>query len=316
MKKTWIAAWAELALLLAGELACAVQFQKYWIFALILAAAAGLQGTLIFFLHRQQKMMDFLILEKKRRTGKQAVLWDEEENEKLEIAKKRVELFTLQSQINPHFLYNTLDSIRGRALVDGQKEIASMTEVLSKFFRYCISRSESLVKIREELNHVNDYYYIQKYRFEDRFDMEVEVESDEIYDYYIPKMTLQPLVENAMVHGLEKVNRKGMVRLSLFMTEQKIIIVVSDDGAGMRPEQLEELNQRMRQMLYVGSAKGGRHNSIAVTNVNARIRITFGEEYGIHYRSLENQGTEAIVRIPKIDDFSRNRYEDELGSER
>lgn len=314
MNKTWMMAWIELIILMLCELACIVQFQKYWILGLILLVGVILQGVHIFLLREQKKMLDFLILEKKRKTGKNAIFWNEGETEKLEIAKKRVELFTLQSQINPHFLYNTLDSIRGKALLDGQKEIASMTEVLSKFFRYCISRSESLVKIKEELNHINDYYYIQKYRFEDRFDMEIEVESEEIYDYYIPKMTLQPLVENAMIHGLEKVNRKGMLLLRLIMTEQTIVITVSDDGVGMSPEKLEKLNQRMNQMLFVSSGKGGKHNSIAVTNVNARIKITFGEEYGIHYRSLENQGTDAIVRIPKIDDFSRNKYEDELGN--
>lgn len=307
MKKTIIFAWAELAALAIGMLLP----RRHGLLVLIFLPAAILQGVHIFYLYQQQKVMEFLIQEKKRKSGKQAVLWDQEEADKLTAAKKRVELYTLQSQINPHFLYNTLDSIRSRALLDGQKEIAAMTEILSRFFRYCISHTESLVKIREELNHIRDYYYIQKYRFEDRFEMEINLESGEIYDYYIPKMTLQPLVENAMIHGLEKVNRKGILGLRLFMTEKKIVIIVSDNGAGMDMAQLSKLNERMARGLYTGSKKGN-HTSIAVANVNARIKITFGEEYGIHYQSLENEGTDAIVTIPRIDDFVRNKYEEGL----
>lgn len=268
-------------------------------------------GALGYKCWKKDRMLNYVIQEKKNKAGKRVALWDEEENEKLQLVKKRVELYTLQSQINPHFLYNTLDCIRSKALLDGQKEIASMTEILSKFFRYCISNDESLVKIREELNHINDYYYIQKYRFEDRFDMEVFIEDEEVLDYYIPKMTLQPLVENAMIHGLEKVNRKGHLELRVNVAGNKIIIKVSDDGVGMSVEQLDKLNERMNQMLFSGSKKGT-HNSIAITNVNTRIKITFGEEYGIHYRSMENLGTDAIVRIPKIDDFSRIKYEREV----
>lgn len=270
-----------------------------------------LQGIHLYQLYQQRKFLQLLIHEKKRKEMAESYKWEEEEQDKLDMIKKRVELHTLQSQINPHFLYNTLDSIRSRALLDQQIEIATMTEILSKFFRYCISRSESLVKIREEINHIKDYYFIQKYRFEDRFDMEIEVEDETVYDYYIPKMTLQPLIENAMIHGLEKVARKGEIKLRIFMTEQKVILIVSDNGVGMNTEQLKNMNDRMKQM-YIEGSKKGKHNSIAVSNVNARIRLIFGEDYGIHYHSLEDQGTDVIVRIPKIDDFSRNRYEDQL----
>lgn len=240
------------------------------------------------------------------------IRWEEEEDKKLEIVKKRVELYTLQSQINPHFLYNTLDSIRGRALLDGNQEIASMTEVLSRFFRYCISHGESLVKLREEINHIRDYFYIQKYRFEDRFDMEIEMENEALYEDYLPRMTLQPLVENAMIHGLEKVNRKGLLKIRCIATEKKVVLTVSDNGAGMSVEQLDKLNQQMDRMLLSGN-KRKNHSGIAVSNVNARIKMTFGEEYGIHYRSMENAGTDAEILLPVIDDFLRVRYEDRIG---
>lgn len=284
-----------------------------------LAAALFLAALVVLFLsaallYRQQKIMKFLIAEnKKNNSGKgKDIRWEEEENKKLEVVRKRMELYTLQSQINPHFLYNTLDSIRGRALLDGNREIASMTEVLSRFFRYCISHDESLVKLREEISHIRDYFYIQKYRFEDRFDMEIEMENEEIYEYYLPRMTLQPLVENSMIHGLEKVNRKGLLKLRCIATEKKVVITVSDNGVGMNVEQLDKLNRQMDRMLLSGD-KRKNHSGIAVSNVNARIKITFGEEYGIHYRSMENAGTDAEIFIPVIDDFLRVRYEDRIG---
>lgn len=214
----------------------------------------------------------------------------------------------LQSQINPHFLYNTLDSIRSRALLDGQKEIASMTEILAKFFRYCINNHESLVTLREEINHINDYYYIQKYRFEEKLRMEIKAESEEVFDLYLPKMTLQPLVENAMIHGLEKLVRQGSVIIQIAQTKQKLVITIADNGAGMSMEQLEKLNHRMKSTYFDAGVRGKRNNGIALHNVNSRIRITFGEEYGIHYHSAEGLGTEAVVTLPRIDEFRRVKY--------
>lgn len=309
MKIIIAVAWSAFIIMIFGGL---VLFSsgKGWGSALLFFAGFILYAYLLFLLHRQKNIVRFL-LENERRREHRNIIWNEEEEKKLEIIRKRVDLYTLQSQINPHFLYNTLDSIRSRALLDGQKEIAAMTEVLSKFFRYCISQEESLVQIREEMNHIKDYYYIQKYRFEDRFDMEIQVEREEIYDYYIPKMTLQPLVENAMIHGLEKVKRKGHLRIGIAATDSKIVITVSDNGIGMDVEQLDRLNQRMNQMFLAGSKKSG-HHSIAVTNVNARIKITFGENYGIWYRSMINEGTDAVITIPVIDDFQRIKYEDKL----
>lgn len=312
MKKLWIMTWMELGLLMAAIVLLFCR-RFIWLAAVVLLAGLILLGLILAEVKRQQKIQQFLLMESKKKNS-QKLNWDEREQEKLSLIRKRVEYNALQNQIDPHFLYNTLDSIRSRALLDENTEIASMTEILSKFFRYCISHSESLVQIREEVNHIKDYYYIQKYRFEDRFDMEIEAEGEDIYDYYIPKMTIQPLVENAMIHGLEKVNRKGHLILRLHQTDRKVVITVSDNGMGMKLDQLEKMNQRMSSALYSGSKKG-KHNSIAVANVNARIKITFGEEYGIHYQSWENEGTDAIITIPKIDDFVRNKYENELRNE-
>lgn len=258
---------------------------------------------------RQQNIQNYLLAKESRKNTRR-IEWDEEESEKLKMIRRRVEYTTLQSQIDPHFLYNTLESIRSRALLDENEEIASMTEILSKFFRYCISNGEKLIKIREEINHIKDYYYIQKYRFEDKIDMEIKVEEEGLLDGYIPKMTLQPLVENAMIHGLEQITGNGKITMILQKMGKKIVIYVEDNGAGMSVEQLNKLNDKMRKPLIDANRQKGSHSGIALTNVNARIRIICGEEYGIHYRSAEGRGTQAALTIPYIDEFERVKYKE------
>lgn len=269
-------------------------------------------GAAMVCLGQQARVMKYLIADSRKRSRTREVVWKEEDAQELQLVKKRVELSVLQNQINPHFLYNTLDSIRSRALMDGQREIAKMTEILSRFFRYCISNNDNLVRVREELNHIEDYYYIQKYRFEERLDMKIEVEREEIYDLYLPKMTLQPLVENAMIHGLEKAEHRGEIRIRLMCTDRRLIIVISDNGVGMSQEKLIQLNERMRQQYLNASRSNGRSNGIALSNVNVRLKITFGEESGIRYRSMEGEGTDAVITLPMVDVFTRVKYENQF----
>lgn len=256
--------------------------------------------------------MDYLMQGKKKRRGSDAVPWDEGEDEKLNLVKKRMEISYLQYQINPHFLYNTLDSIRSRALVDGQTEIAKMTEILSRFFRYCINSSDTLVTVQEELEHIRDYYYIQKYRFEEKLNLFIELEEEEINKLYLPKMTLQPVVENAIVHGLEKVEHNGEIRLWLYRTQRKLVIVVSDNGAGMNRDELIRLNEKMENMRFKADSKKGNRTGIALNNTNVRLKMIFGEESGIHYRSMPEEGTEAMVTLPAVDVFARVKYEQRI----
>lgn len=269
-------------------------------------------GTGIYFSMQEQRIMDYLTKEKKKRKGSGTVLWDDREDEKLNLIKKRMEISYLQYQINPHFLYNTLDSIRSRALADGQAEIAKMTEILSRFFRYCINSSDTLVTVREELEHIRDYYYIQKYRFEEKLNLRIELDEEEINALYLPKMTLQPVVENAIVHGLEKVEHKGEIRLRLYRTQSKLVIVVSDNGAGMSREELIRLNEKMENMRYKADSKKGKRTGIALSNTNVRLKMIFGEESGIHYRSMLEEGTEAMITLPAVDVFARVKYEQRL----
>jgi len=281
-----------------------------WIL-LLLVIGLLLLAALFLLLNKQKQIMDFLVSEHKKER-EQKVKWEQSDQDQLYMLRKRVEYTALQSQINPHFLYNTLESIRSRALLDDNTEIASMTEILSKFFRYCISNGERLIKIREEINHIRNYYYIQKYRFEERMNMDIEIESDELNDLYIPKMSLQPLVENAMIHGLEKIAGDGKIIMRVMNTKKKVLIMIEDNGAGMNPEQLERLNDRLQSQFVNASSQKGSHNGIALSNVNARIKLGFGPEYGIHYRSIEGRGTQAILTLPRIDEFARVKYSDIL----
>ena len=227
-----------------------------------------------------------------------------------EMLHRRIELTTLQSQINPHFLYNTLDSIRGEALENGQPQIAKMTEKLSRFFRYCISGQETLATLQDELQHVQDYFYIQKYRFEDRVNLDIQVEEDDLYECYLPKISLQPIVENAVAHGLEDFDGKGLVSIRVKKTESRLYIRIADNGVGMEPEQLKRLNEQLRDgQVKVHLTGTPKHTGIAIKNVNSRIRISFGEQFGLHYRSILGEGTEAEMILPLIDDYNRLTYE-------
>lgn len=277
-----------------------------------LILGVGLIGVLIFLLIKavsQANLMDFLIRENKQ--WKSKVIYSDDDVKQLDKQRRQSELNALQYQINPHFLYNTLDTIRGQALLDEELDIAQMTEKLSRFFRYSISNRDTIVRVEEEIRHIEDYLYIQKKRFGDRFDTEIRLETPEISDFYMLKLLLQPLVENAITHGLERMREKGHVCISFFKTEKKLLIHVEDNGVGIPEEKLFELNDKLKSTQVFVPERPGRHNGIAVQNVNARIRMTFGEEYGMHYRSAVGEGTTVVVSLPLVDDFARIRYLEE-----
>ena len=282
--------------------------------ALLIAAWAAAAALLIFEAYgfaKLRKLHAFMQNSLKLRQAEASAL-REDESQRMMLMRRQVELSFLQHQINPHFLYNTLDSIRSKALMDKQREIATMTEILSRFFRYCISSDDGLVRVGEELDHIRDYFYIQKFRFEDRFDMEIDMEREEIRELFLPRMTIQPLVENAMIHGLEKVEHKGVIRVSLMVARDRLRITVSDNGFGMTREELIRLNARLQSPFEEQLALGGEHGGIAIRNVNARLKLLFGEDSGIRYRSLIGEGTDAVVTMPAVDVFSRARYENQF----
>lgn len=221
-----------------------------------------------------------------------------------EIEKKNAQMQALQSQINPHFLYNTLESIRSEALIAGLVSVADMTEALATFFRYTISKVENLVSVEEELQNCMTYFKIQQYRFGDRLQLSVECDPEEkaaIYSCRIPKLTLQPILENSIIHGTECKLGTGHIRILLEMTESCLLLCISDDGNGMEERKVADINERLQKsggILATGESetKGG----IALVNVNNRIHLLFGEEYGIHVYSMPEIGTDVKIRIPVI----------------
>ena len=214
------------------------------------------------------------------------------------VDQKNAELQAMEAQIDPHFLYNTLDSIRGQAIINGEKNIAVMLEALANFFRYSISGKENRVTFREEMINMENYIKIQNYRFQGRFTVEVDesARDRDIQDCIVPKLMLQPIVENAILHGLEQ-KKEGKVLITADVTEDVLLITVSDDGVGMSEEKLRQLNQALEQG-YLNKKSKSTHG-IALPNVHSRIRTFFGEEYGITVYSTEGKGTDVEILLPR-----------------
>ena len=221
----------------------------------------------------------------------------------IRMSKKQAEYLALQNQINPHFLYNTLEAIRGDAVCAGVDSIAETTEALSVFFRYSVTGVDALVTLEEELDNVKNYFTIQYYRFGDRTRLQISYpEEDKILQLKIPKLTIQPFVENAIHHGLEKKMEGGIVKIKLDTTENKLIVTIYDNGVGMPEEQVERINAYFERVAvsYVGEDRKKR-GGIAMKNVNSRIKLLFGEQYGVHVYSVEKIGTDIIVTLPKLE---------------
>lgn len=215
-----------------------------------------------------------------------------------ELLAKQAELEALQSQINPHFLYNTLESIRGRALVEGCEDVAEMAEALAALFRYSISQKGDLVTLEEELHNLGNYFLIQQYRFHNKFEVRYAIEDPELLSALLPRMSLQPLVENAIYHGLETKIGKGIVMIKVTEYREKIEIAIEDNGSGIDDERLKQLNLWLSQGLMPKEAEGARIG-IALLNVNKRIALYFGEIYGLRIYSTLGYGTDVRLTIPK-----------------
>lgn len=222
----------------------------------------------------------------------------------LNATKKQSQYLALQNQINPHFLYNTLEGIRGEALNAGLNDVAKMTEALGTFFRYTISNVESLVSLEDEITNVSNYYFIQKFRFGERLDLSIEYDKgnkDEIMSYKVPKLTLQPIVENSVYHGIERVISNGELNIKIEPTTNRLIITISDNGVGMTEERLREINNKLSitSIDYIESGNNS-EGGVGMLNVSNRIKLLFGEEYGIFVYSTLHVGTDVVITLPLI----------------
>ena len=225
-----------------------------------------------------------------------------DEQSMVRLSTKQAELLALQNQINPHFLYNTLEAIRSDALCAGIDSIADTTEALATFFRYTISDMGSLATVEAELDNIENYFRIQQYRFGEKFTMNVVyAQEDDILSLKLPKLTLQPIVENAIFHGLESRAEGGKIDISLEKTKQSLYISVHDNGIGIPPDKLEEINDKLEHVsLSGGSETSHKKGGIALNNIARRIRLLFGEDYGLHIYSVSGMGTDVRLKIPII----------------
>lgn len=206
------------------------------------------------------------------------------------IAQKTAEIEALQAQINPHFLYNTLDSINWMLIERDEMEISSVLISLGKLMQYSMDTSRPFVTIREEYNHVLNYLTIQKNRLEDRLEYELTIQS-EAEDFLIPKLILQPLIENAIKHGILPSGRHGRIYVRTTLEKSQIIICVEDNGCGMNPQQLQEF-----RALLSGEKKGA--ETIGICNVARRLQLHFDDDCKFLVMSTVGQGTVIQLSIP------------------
>lgn len=217
-----------------------------------------------------------------------------------ELNLRAAELRVLQEQINPHFLYNTLDNIIWLAESNDTEQVVKMVSSLSSFFRTTLSKGKEFITVKEEEQHIRSYLEIQQFRYRDILEYEIAI-PEELYQYEVIKLTLQPLVENALYHGVKKKRGVGHIFVSAEYCRDVIIFKVKDDGMGMEEERLAQV----RAMLENGQPeKKEESGGFGLVNVNQRIKLHYGKEYGLKVQSVYGEGTEIWVRIP-----AQARYE-------
>ena len=201
------------------------------------------------------------------------------------------EFNSLQAQINPHFLYNTMDMINWMALQGQTDEISHAVQSLSRFYKLTLSRKKGISTIARELEHITIYVQLQNMRYHDSIELITDI-PDELSEYQIPKLTLQPVVENSILHGiLEKESKSGTIVITGWMENADVVLLVSDDGVGIPPEILSTI------LSGNGNSQSGGTN-IAVYNTHRRLQILYGNDYGLTYSSKLGEGTEVEIRFP------------------
>ena len=208
-------------------------------------------------------------------------------------SKRRSEFDTLQSQINPHFLYNTLDIIVWMIENEKQSEAVKVVTALARFFRISLSKGKSIIPVKDELEHVRNYLMIQHMRYKNKFTYDIEADED-VLELASLKLMLQPLVENAIYHGMEFMDGDGEILVRAWRREDDLYMSVSDNGLGMTQEQVERL---FRASDHTSSGRG---SGIGVKNVNERIKLYFGTGYGLEILSEPDEGTTVTAHLPAI----------------
>lgn len=207
-------------------------------------------------------------------------------------AKRKSDLNALQAQINPHFLYNTLDSIVWMAENGKSQDVITMVTALARLFRISISKGKDIISVEQELEHARNYMIIQKIRYKNKFSFEINADKEAITHKTL-KLILQPIIENSIYHGIEYMVDEGLIKINVRTTEDKLIYEISDNGLGMKQEVLENI------LSFKSKNTGG--SGVGVKNVHERIQLSYGKEYGLAIESELEEGTTVTITIPLID---------------
>ena len=211
-----------------------------------------------------------------------------------EILNKEMEFKTLQSQMNPHFLYNTLDTINWLAFKEKQTEICNLVAAISSLIRASISNKKSIITIEHELDYVKNYIYIQHIRYKDRFDTIYDID-ESLLKQAVPKLIIQPIVENAIIHGIENSKNKNLLYISVKRENECIVIIVKDTGIGMTDEKVSEL---LKEPLNAEGDEQKAHTNLGLYAVHKRIQLMYGDLYGLTVQSQAGEGTTVTLHIP------------------
>ena len=206
----------------------------------------------------------------------------------------------LESQINAHFLYNTLEAINSLAEIEGEKEISTMALALGDMFRYSIKTKGAVVTLEKELCHVENFVAIQQIRFDNAFIFNMDV-PQELLSSHILKLTLQPLVENALYHGLLNCSMGSTITLSARKAGEKLYFSVTDDGVGISGEAMEQLRKSLMKKSSFAEPNGDGNGSIGLKNINSRIQLYYGEQYGVNIVSETGKETTVTICVPEIE---------------
>ncbi|MGN8647441.1 cache domain-containing sensor histidine kinase [Gracilibacillus sp. HCP3S3_G5_1] len=218
--------------------------------------------------------------------------------------QKEMDFKMLASQINPHFLYNTLEMIRMKAILNNDPEVSKIVKMLSKMMRSALERTDRPVPITEEIELMNHYLEIQQLRFGEKFSYQLQVE-ESVKDYYIFPLLIQPIVENAIIHGLEPKEDKGFIKITMEEEDQYIQVEVKDNGVGIAKNNINEIRERLDDEDYHSDGQ-----RIGLHNVHQRLRLYYGDKYGLELDSIEGLGTTMSLKIPKI---KNEQYEKGVG---
>ena len=206
--------------------------------------------------------------------------------------KRKIELDVLQAQINPHFLYNTLDSVIWMIEGEKNKEAINMIKALARLFRISLSKGENIIKVSSEIEHIKNYLTIQKIRYKSRFEYKINI-AENIQELLTIKLIMQPIVENSIYHGLEHMYDEGEIVIDVLTQEDFLIIRIKDNGCGMTSDISSELLNKDRKLIPKGSGVG-------IRNVNERIKLHFGDDYGVFIYSEPDEGTLITLKLPLL----------------